>query len=317
MVTSSLLDADDVDSERDVVLEEIALRDDEPSDLVHELAFSQLWGPAPLGKPVLGTVESISGMSQSTLASYYRRRYRPANIVVAAAGNLDHDDVVRQVHKAFGDYLSGDGEPAPPRIGGESPQTGHGVALLERPTEQANVVVAMPGMARTDDRRFIMGVLNAALGGGMSSRLFQEIREKRGLTYSVYSYASQHAPTGLVGVYAGCQPKKVDEVLRLARDVLADVATSGISAEELERGKGQLRGGMVLGLEDTSARMSRIAKSELVYDELPSVDELLRRVAAVTLDEVREVAAEYLTAPPVLAVVGPFEDHARFESVLG
>lgn len=316
MVTSSLIASADVESEREVVLEEIAMRDDDPSDAVHELVTSQMWDDDPLGRPILGTVESISGMSREVVNRYYRHRYRPEHIVVAAAGNLDHADVVRQVRKAFGAFLDGDAEPAMPRIGGHVPRVGRGVVLLDRPTEQANVVLAVPGISRNDDRRFALSVLNAALGGGMSSRLFQEIREQRGLAYSVYSFASQFAATGMVGVYAGCQPKKVDQVLELTREVLADVAARGIGDDEFRRGKGQARGGLVLGLEDTSARMSRIAKAELVYDELPSVDELLARIDAVTPDDVRAVAAELLSATPVLAVVGPFSDADRFAAAL-
>ncbi len=315
MVTSSLVAPADVESERDVVLEEIAMRDDDPSDAVHDLVAEQMWGSAPLGRPILGTVDSITSLSRDVVHRYYRRRYRPSNIVVAAAGNLDHARVVRLVRSAFqqAGFLSSDDVPAPPRIGGRAPRSNAGVATLERPTEQANMVLATPGLARTDDRRFAMGVLNVALGGGMSSRLFQEVREKRGLAYSVYSYSTQYADTGLVGIYVGCQPRKVDEVLALCRDALADVAEHGITDAELARGTGQLRGGLVLGLEDTGSRMSRLAKGELVYGELPSIDELLARIGAVTLDDVRAVAGELLAAAPTLAVVGPFDDPSRFE----
>ncbi|TDD68713.1 insulinase family protein [Jiangella aurantiaca] len=319
MVTSSLIAPVDVESEREVVLEEIAMRDDDPSDAVHDLLAGHMWGDSPLGRSILGTVDSISGMSRDTVNDYYRRHYLARNMVVAVAGNVRHDDVVALVEKAFGaaGFLDGDDEPAPARTGGVAPSSGRGVTLLHRPTEQANVVLAVPGLARNDERRFALGVLNAALGGGMSSRLFQEVRERRGLAYSVYSYASQHAAAGLLGVYVGCQPKKVDQVLELCRTVLADVVRGGITPEELERGKGQARGGLVLGLEDTSARMSRLAKAELVYDELPSVDQLIARVDAVTIDQVTELARTLLPATPTLAVVGPFESAGRFEAVLG
>ena len=183
---------------------------------------------------------------------------------------------------------------------------------MRRTTEQANVVLGGPGVARTDERRFALGVLNAALGGGMSSRLFQEVREKRGLAYSVYSYHAQYADTGLVGVYAGCVPRKVDEVLAICREEIAKVAATGITLEELDRGKGQLKGSLVLGLEDTGSRMSRIGKAELVYGEQLSVDEILRRIEGVTLDEVSAVAAELLTDVPTLAVVGPFDEDRDF-----
>jgi predicted Zn-dependent peptidase len=245
--------------------------------------------------------------------------YRPENLVVAVAGNLDHEEVVALVDAAFsrdGFLSSSDATPAPPRIGGRAPSTSAGVAVLERRTEQANLVLALPGLSRTDSRRFALGALNAALGGGMSSRLFQEVREKRGLAYSVYSYASQFSDAGLMGVYVGCQPKKIDQVLALCREALADVAAGGITEVELSRAKGQIRGALVLGLEDTGSRMSRLAKAELVYDELSSVDDLLASIDAITLDDVRDVAVSLLGAPPTLAVVGPFDDPSRFEASL-
>ncbi|WP_425502321.1 M16 family metallopeptidase [Phytoactinopolyspora limicola] len=318
MVTSSLVEAAEVDNERDVVLDEIAMRDDDPADAVHDLIAARMWGDTPLGRSILGTVESITGMRRDTVHQYYRQHYRAPNIVVAAAGNVTHEQVVKLVLDTFsvGDFLTGDAAPAQPRIGGPAPPADTGVVLAQRQTEQANLLLAMPGLTRNDERRFALGVLNAALGGGMSSRLFQQIREERGLAYSVYSFAAQHAPAGLFGVYVGCQPKKATQVLELTRTVLADVAESGFDDDELARGKGQMRGGLVLGLEDTSARMSRLAKAELVYGDLLSVDELLARIEAVTMDDVRSLAAELLTSPPALAVVGPFDDASRFEPTL-
>ena len=311
MVTSSLIAANDVESERGVILEEIAMHDDDPSDAVHDTFSTTVFGDAPLGRPVIGTTQSITAMSRSAISRYYQRRYRPSTIVVAAAGNVDHGRVVRLVKKAFGDagLLDDDSaEPDAPRSGGRATPFKHSVTVVSRPTEQANIILGTRGISRMDDRRFALGVLNSALGGGMSSRLFQEVREKRGLAYSVYSYASQYADTGLVGVYAGCQPARVREVLSICRDELVKVAEHGITAEELTRGKGQLRGSLVLGLEDTSSRMSRLGKSELVQGELLGVDEVLNRIEGVTLDEVRAVAAEVLDGPLALAAVGPFDD---------
>jgi predicted Zn-dependent peptidase len=315
LVTSSLVTREDVESERTVVLEEIAMRDDDPSDAVHDLVAERLWGSEPLGRPILGTVESITSLSRGVINRYYRQRYQPSRIVVAAAGNLDHSIIVRLVRAGFQEagFLDDGTAPEPARIGGRPPRTRSGVALLERPTEQANVVLAMPAPARTDDRRFALGVLNVAVGGGMSSRLFQEIREKRGLAYSVYSFAHQYADTGMFGVYVGCQPTRIDTVIGMCREALTDVAEHGITTEELARGKGQLRGGLVLGLEDNGSRMSRLAKGELVYGELPSVGELLGRIDAVTLDDVRAVAGELLGTTPAVAIVGPFADPSRFE----
>jgi predicted Zn-dependent peptidase len=308
MVTSSLIEGADVEAERGVILEEIAMRDDDPSDLIHDEFAIALYGDAPLGRPILGTIESINSLTRDGIARYYEDRYLPPNLVVAAAGNLDHDELVRLVSTAFGDRLSGGVLPSLPRVGGVPAATSPGVRVVPRETEQAHLVLGGAGLARTDERRFALGVLNAALGGGMSSRLFQEIREKRGLAYSVYSYTSQYADTGTFGVYAGCQPGRVDEVLEICRDEVLKAAEHGITDEELARGKGQARGSMVLSLEDTGSRMSRIGKSELVYEQLLSVDEILGKIDAVTPDDIREVAAEVLAQPMTLTVIGPFED---------
>lgn len=290
------------------------MHDDDPTDMVHD-QFAQVLFPDPsLARPILGTVESIESISRSTIAGYYRRRYRPQDMVVAVAGNLEHSVVVRLVRQAFGTagMLEGEASPSAPR--GGRPQGGvvPGTRVVRRTTEQANVVLGVPGVSRSDERRFPLGVLNAALGGGMSSRLFQEVREKRGLAYSVYSYHAQYADTGLFAVYAGCVPRKVDEVLAICRDELDKVAATGLTLEELERAKGQLRGSLVLGLEDTGARMSRIGKGELMHGAYLSVDELLARIEAVTLDDVAAVAGDLLDVPQTLAVVGPFDEDREF-----
>ena len=325
MVASSLVDPKDVDSERDVVLEEIAMNEDDPGDVVHEAFTTRLFGDTPLGRPVLGTVDSINAITRDQIFEHYQARYTPPHLVVSAAGNLDHDLVVAAVQAAFGSALadSGGAQPAPPRLrdagglwDGYGPAAGSGVTLASRPIEQANLVLGCEGLSRTDDRRFALGVLNAALGGGMSSRLFQEVREKRGLAYSVYSFASQHADTGLWGVYVGCLPAKADEVLSICSAEVAKVIESGLTDAELDRGKGQVRGGIVLGLEDPSSRMTRLGKSELVYPRLEPVDDVLAAIGAVTHDDIRAIASEVLTRPKVLAVVGPFEDETPFSSAL-
>jgi predicted Zn-dependent peptidase len=318
LVTSSVITKADVESERDVILEEIAMHDDDPTDMVHDQFAQVLFGDGPLGRPVLGTVESIETIGRTAISGYYRRRYRPQDMVVAVAGNIDHAAVVRLVRRAFESAGLGDLEATPvlPRVGDRLPGGIGGVRVVRRTTEQANVVLGTPGMSRRDDRRFSLGVLNAALGGGMSSRLFQEIREKRGLAYSVYSYHAQYADAGLFGVYAGCVPRKVDDVLAICREELEKVVAHGITHDELERGKGQLRGSLVLGLEDTGSRMSRIGKAELVHGELLSVDAIIDRINGVTLDEVSAVAADVLAARPTLAVVGPFDEDRDFTSAV-
>jgi predicted Zn-dependent peptidase len=313
VVTSATLAADDVDSERGVILEEIAMRDDDPSDAVHDVFGEALFGDTALGRPVVGTVESIEAMRRDQIAGYYRRRYRPESMVVSAAGQLDHRTVLRLVRKAFGGLAGGTADeaatPQPPRAGSRPPRRpASPVATIRRPTEQANLVLGTFGLSRHDDRRYALGVLNSALGGGMSSRLFQEVRERRGLAYSVYSFTTQYAGAGAIGVSAGCHPAKVHELLAVVRDELHEVAEHGLADAEVARGKGQVRGGLVLGLEDTGSRMSRIGKGELAYGEVVEVDEMLARVDAVTTDEIRTLAAELLSGPMCLAVVGPFDN---------
>ena len=320
MVTSSLIASKDVDAERNVVLEEIAMNDDDPTDTVHEAFAAHLFGDTPLGRPVLGTAESINSITRDQIDEHYRARYTPEHLVVAAAGSLDHDGLTEQVRQAFGRTLDRDVPPAPPRLAGDSAgygrSAGTGVRLVSRGIEQANLVLGCEGLARTDDRRYALGVLNAALGGGMSSRLFQEIREKRGLAYSVYSFAAQHADTGMWGIYVGCLPSKADEVLAICASEVEKVISGGLTDAEMERGKGQMRGSIVLGLEDPSSRMSRLGKAELVHPRLEPVEETLAAIEAVTHDDVRAVAADVLAKPKALAVVGPFDDADAFTGAL-
>ena len=314
MVTSSLITPKDVDAERNVVLEEIAMNEDDPSDTVHEAFTAKLFGDTPLGRPILGTTDSINAITREQIHEHYLDRYTPEHLVVAAAGNLDHDVVVELVRQAFGPTLKRTAEPAAPRLGGDQvgQPAGTGTTLVSRGIEQANLVLGCEALARTDERRFALGVLNAAFGGGMSSRLFQEVREKRGLAYSVYSFAGQHADTGMWGIYVGCLPSKADEVLAICAEEITRVVDGGLSDAELDRGKGQVRGSIVLGLEDPSSRMSRLGKSELVYPALEPVDEVIAAIDAVSHDDVREVAEKILTKPKALAVVGPFDDASAF-----
>ncbi|HVT22730.1 MAG TPA: pitrilysin family protein, partial [Mycobacteriales bacterium] len=313
MVTSSVLSAHEVDNERGVILEEIAMHDDDPGDSVHDEFASLVWPGDPLGRPVLGSVETIQAMSRNAINGYYRRRYRPEQLVITAAGNVEHAKLVRLVRKAFADVpVDESATPALPRRGRQTPGFTVASATKSRQTEQANLVLGCSGLPRGDDRRFAAGVLNAAVGGGMSSRLFQSVRERHGLAYSVYSFASHYADAGMFGVYAGCHPKRVQQVLDLSRAELAAVATGGLSAAELERGRGQMRGGFVLGLEDTGSRMSRLGKSELVYGELMTVNEVIAAIDSVTLDDVQELAADLFTRPTSLAVIGPYDDGHEF-----
>jgi predicted Zn-dependent peptidase len=318
LITSSVVTALDVDAERKVVLEEIAMRDDDPSDLVHDLYAETYYGNTPLGRPILGTIDSINNMSRSSVFNYYKKRYLPQDLVVAVAGNINHKKVVQMVEKA----LSADGfldVTGTPVIRGNTPvkkPAQQPVGLMTRPTEQAHMFYGMEGVARHDDRRFAMGILASALGGGMSSRLFQEIREKRGLAYSVYGYAQQYAGSGQIGFYAGCKPAKAVEVLEIIREVLADVADNGMSHEEIERAKGAVRGSLVLSQEDSGSRMSRIGKNEIVYGRVMGFDDILKAVSKVNETDIREIASAFLTKTPTLALVGPFKNTAKFEKVM-
>ncbi|MEV4622908.1 pitrilysin family protein [Asanoa sp. NPDC049573] len=311
LIADSVLDPADIETERAVILEEIAMHEDEPGDEVHDIFATAVYGRHPLGRLISGTEETISPMTRRQIETFYRRNYVAPSIVIAAAGNLDHTAVVRQVRAALaGTPLD---TPAATPVGQRPStpavklRTGQ-VAVSSKDSEQAHVVLGGAGIARLDQRRFALSVLNNVLGGGMSSRLFQEIREQRGLAYSVYSYASQFADSGLFAVYAGCAPGKVEEVLDLTRTSLATVARDGVTAAEIARGKGMAKGSYVLGLEDTGSRMSRLAKGEFLYDDPLTVDELLAKVDAVTLDEVNTLAAELCGQPMSLAVIGPFED---------
>ncbi|HEX6519332.1 MAG TPA: pitrilysin family protein [Streptosporangiaceae bacterium] len=323
MVANSLIAPKDVDAERNVVLEEIAMNEDDPADTVHEAFSAKLFGDTPLGRPILGTVDSINAITREQIYEHYEAKYTPEHLVVAAAGNVDHDVAVELARSAFTDALRrspASTRPAPPRLAGAGSrlggQAGTGVQLVSRGIEQANLVLGCEALARTDDRRFALSVLNAAFGGGMSSRLFQEVREKRGLAYSVYSFSAQHADTGMWGVYVGCLPSKADEVLSICTDEILRVVNGGLTDGELARGKGQVRGSIVLGLEDPSSRMSRLGKAELVYPRLEPVEEILASIDAVTHDDVRAIAAEIFTRPKALAVVGPFDDGETFTSAL-
>jgi predicted Zn-dependent peptidase len=318
LITSSIVTALDVDAERKVVLEEIAMRDDDPSDLVHDLFSDTYYGDTQIGRPILGTIDSIKGMSRNTVFNYYKKKYLPQDLVVAVAGNIKHKKVVAMVEQALSRDNFLDVLAAPvirPNIPIKNTKQ-QSVGLLYKKSEQAHMFYGMEGVARVDDRRFAMGVLSAALGGGMSSRLFQEIREKRGLAYSVYAYAQQFAGSGVLGFYAGCNPTKAIEVVEIIRSVLSDVADNGMTHEEIERAKGAVRGSLVLSQEDTGSRMSRIGKNEIVYGQVMDFDDILKAISRVSAQDIREIASEFLVKTPTLALVGPFKNESKFEKVL-
>ena len=318
-ITSSLVAAADVESERSVVLEEIAMRDDDPSDLIHDLFMETYYGDNLLGRPILGTIESIKGMSRNSVFNYYKKKYLPRDLVVAVAGNVKHKKVVELVERA----MSRDGFLDVPNVAPNLRQSptikavGAGrVGLMYRKTEQSHLLMGVDGVSRTDERRFALSILSSALGGGMSSRLFQEIREKRGLAYSTYSYVQQFAGSGSLSFYAGCAPSKTEEVVKIIRDISHEVSQTGLTDEEISRAKGAVSGALVLSQEDSGSRMSRIGKSELVYGEVMRFDEILKRIAMVTPDDIREIASAVLPQSSTLAIVGPFKNESKFEKVI-
>lgn len=307
----------DVDTERSVVLEELALRDDDAGDLVHDVFAEALFGDQPIGRPIIGTEQQLREIDQSQIRSLYERHYRPDNMVVAAAGQLDHAALVRRVRTAFAPVLA-DAVPRPVRrdtgSAGAAPHTA--VRVVNRRSEQAHLVYGMAALDRFDERRFALGVLETALGGGMSSRLFQEIRERHALAYAVYSFSSMYADTGVFGVYAGTAPANAKRVVGIVQQVFEEVAAGGLSEVEIARAKGQMRGSLVLGLEDSGSRMSRLGRSELVYGEHKDVPWLLEQISAVRPEDVAALAADLLRRPAALAVVGPFR-RGSFDTVVG
>jgi predicted Zn-dependent peptidase len=306
MMTNSLVRSADVEAERDVVLEEIHMHVDTPDDLVHSVFADAYFAGHPLGREVLGDEQTITQMTRDQVNRYYRRHYVPANVTVAVAGNVRHSEVVEQVATAVGDWTG----PEQRTTKRSTPQIvpRPATVLRPRPTEQTHLVFGGRGLARNDDRRWAAAVLNQALGGGMASRLFQEIRERRGLVYSVYSYNGMYADTGTFAVYAGTTPRKADDVLAVTRAELDRVLAEGLSNEELDRAKGHLAGATVLALEDSGSRMSRLGKAFTTDTPLLSLDDTLATVGAVTAADVQDAAEALLAGPWTLAMVGPVDD---------
>ena len=295
----------EIDSERQVVVEEINMNDDDPSDVVFENFSAAVFANHPLQEPVLGTRESIRSMTRDDIHGYWKRRYGAGSLVVAAAGSVDHDSFVDLVAERFGDW-SGDSV-AHHNGPAEIQPT---VALTPRDTEQAHLVIGGPGLDRSDERRWAFEVLNHVMGSGMSSRLFREVREERGLAYAVYGFKLAYADNGAWGVHVGTTPNQTDTAMTVIRDELAKVVDEGITPEELERAKGSMRGGLALSLEDSNSRMVRLGRDELAGMPHLSVDERLEKLEGVDLDHVKAVAGDIYGAPTrVMGAVGPFDEH--------
>ncbi len=293
----------EIDSERHVVLEEINMNEDDPTDVAHEQFVNALWGGHPLAPPILGTRESITQMTRDTIHNYWHRRYTPRSTVVAAVGDIDHEALVTMVAEHMGDW-------AGPEIGRKSvlPEVTPSVRVRHRDTEQSHIVFGAEGLTRGDDRRFAVTVANHVLGGGMSSRLFREIREDRGLAYAVHAFRMPFLDTGASAVYVGTTPSQTFEVLKLIRTELDKVMADGITEEELERAKGNIKGSLALSLEDTNGRMTQLGRQELTGVEHLSVDETVARIEALTRQDILDAARQVYAGPYVLGLVGPFEE---------
>ena len=312
MFISSVIDPEEFESERGVILEELAMADDDPSDVVSERFFEAVFGAHPLGRPIGGSPTSIGAVTRDAVWSHYRANYRPQDLVITVAGSVDHDALVARVSAALelaGWDLAATASPVARRTAlAGLIERGAPLRVVTRPTEQANLLLGVEGLAASDERRPVLTVLNAVLGGGMSSRLFQEVREKRGLAYSVYSFAAGYSDAGLVGLYSGCSPAKAVHVAELMLSEFRRLAADGITDDELRRAQGQLGGSSALALEDSDTRMSRLGRSELTLGEFADLDETLRRIDGVTTAQVRELAAELVARPLSIAAVGAVDD---------
>lgn len=312
MIVSSVLDPGEFETERGVILEELAMASDDPEDVAHE-RFAELVYPGhPLGRPIGGTPETIGAVTRAHVVDHYRATYGPSSIVFTAAGGVDHDDIVDRLTTALASEGWMDaGRPLARRLGTHA-DIGYGsdTSIIRKPTEQENIVLGLPGLRRSDPRRYAASVLHAVFGSGMSSRLFQEIREKRGLAYSVYSFGDSYSDAGSFGMYVGCQPGKAVEAVRVLRGELDRLAADGVSADELARGKGQVTGAAALGLEDSYARMNRLGRSEIGNGEFLTLDASIRAIEAVTAEDVHSLAQDIASREASLVAVGPLDESA-------
>ena len=294
----------EIDAERQVVIEEINMYEDDPNDVTFENFTRAVFTDHDLEEPVLGSRESIRAMTRDDIDGYWKRRYGAGSMVVAAAGSVRHGDFVELVSGRFGDW-SGDAVDHDLAAAGSTPT----VNVTRRETEQAHIVLGGPGINRSDERRWALEVLNHVMGSGMSSRLFREVREERGLAYSIYGFKFAYADNGAWGVYVGTTPSQTDTALGIIRAELTKAVEEGITPEELERARGSMRGGLALSLEDGNSRMIRLGRDELAGMEHLSVDERLAKLDAVSLEEVQSVAADlYGSETRMIGAVGPFDE---------
>jgi predicted Zn-dependent peptidase len=319
MLASSLIDPKEFENERTVILEELAMNDDDPQDVAHEAFAQAVLGDHPLGRPIGGTNETISAVTRDAVWGHYQDNYRPQDLVIAAAGGVEHGQLIHLVETALieaGWDLNKQANPVerrllhPARI-----SRGTELKVIQRPIAQANVLLGMQGLVADDERRYAMGILNTVLGGGMSSRMFQEIREKRGLAYSVYSFNQGYSDGAYFGLYAGCSPAKTAEVTRLMVAELEKIVTDGIRQDELELAKGNISGSLALKYESTMARMNRLISAEIVNGEFFDLDDSLLHVNAVTLADVQNLAADLIRRERSIVAVGDIDESTFAEFI--
>ncbi len=312
MLTSSLIDATEFENERTVILEELAMNEDDPQDVAHEAFSEAVLGDHELGRPIGGNKETIGAVSRDAVWQHYQQNYRPQDLVVAAAGGVKHSEFVALVEKELSAAGWDLGQSAAPVARRSNVQAkisrGKPLQVIKRPIAQANILLGMPGIIGNDPRRYAMGILNTVLGGGMSSRLFQEIREKRGLAYSVYSFNQGYSDASTFGLYAGCSPAKAEQVTRLMLDEFEKIAQSSITTDELELAIGNISGGLALKFESSQARMSRLVGSEMSTGEFFDLDETIERFSAVTTEQVQMLVQDLLLGERTIVAVGDVEE---------
>ena len=319
MLTSSLIDPKEFENERTVILEELAMNDDDPQDVAHEAFAEAVLGDHALGRPIGGTNETITAVTRDAVWNHYQANYRPQDLVIVAAGGVEHNQLIDLVEKSLvqaGWDLNKLASPVERRLLHPAKiSRGTDLKVIKRPIAQANVLIGMQGLVADDERRYAMGILNTVLGGGMSSRMFQEIREKRGLAYSVYSFNQGYSDGAYFGLYAGCSPAKTAEVTRLMVSEFEKIATDGIRQDELDLAKGNISGSLALKYESTMARMNRLISAEIVNGEFFDLDDSLLHVNAVTLADIQELAADLIKRERSIVAVGDVDESTFAEFI--
>lgn len=312
MFFESLFDEKEIEKEKRVVIEEIKMYEDSPDEIIHDLFSDYVWNDHPLGRPILGTEESIKGLTREKILTYMDQHYAPDNLVIAVAGKIKHEDVLNKLAPVYGQFKRGgrrvlEGTPVGRKV----------QKMIPRDTEQMHLIVGVPGLGQEDKDLYPMHIINNILGGGLSSRLFQEIREQRGMAYTVFSYHSTYVDTGLFAIYAGTTPTNSQEVVECILAEILDIKRNGITAAELERTKSQIKGGLYLGLESANSRMSRLGKTELTYNRVISPEEVVEKLEQVTIEDVQRVVNQLFTRDRIsLLMLGPAGNEVDVEATL-